>query len=94
MLRADFTTSFVRDRKRCRKKHWSIAALDEAITAVMASDEVPLSPRFHDHALSGQWSGYRALHIQGSNSNWVLLYQIVDDEVFFIATGTHDEVYE
>jgi mRNA interferase YafQ len=43
--------------------------------------------------LTGEWKGYRALHLEGRNSNWVMLYQVVDDEVFFVATGTHDEVY-
>jgi hypothetical protein len=34
MLDTDFTSAFARDRRRCQKKHWDIAALDEAIIAV------------------------------------------------------------
>lgn len=69
MLDADFTPAFVRDRKKCKKKHWNIPALDEALMAVMKSDAVEISARFNDHALSGNMQGYRKLHIVGRKSD-------------------------
>jgi len=93
MLRADFTPAFVRDRKRCAKKHWDVGALDEEMEAVAYSDERVIGGEYYDHGLTGDLKGCRALHIGGRKSNWVLLYEIVSDEVFFISTGTHDEVF-
>jgi mRNA interferase YafQ len=92
MLKPDFASSFPRDIKRCRKKHWKTELLEDAIAAVVASDEVALLPIYNDHALRGDRKGCRLLHIGGPKSNWILLYKITDDIVIFIRTGTHDEV--
>ncbi|MCL1922447.1 MAG: type II toxin-antitoxin system YafQ family toxin [Propionibacteriaceae bacterium] len=93
MLKADFTRSFARDRKKSAKKHWDVAALDAALEAVVHSDETPMSHTYNDHALTGDLVGCRALHIGGRSSNWVLVYELDEDTVYFIRTGTHDEVY-
>jgi hypothetical protein len=45
MLRPDFTSAFAKDRKRCAKKHWDIAALDMAIELIRHSDEATLDAR-------------------------------------------------
>ncbi|MDR2374435.1 MAG: type II toxin-antitoxin system YafQ family toxin [Bifidobacteriaceae bacterium] len=94
MLTPDFTKAFARDRKKCVKKHWDIQALDSALKAVCASDETKLVPSYRDHALVGDLAGCRALHIGGRASNWVLIYEIIDKRVFFLRTGTHDDVFE
>jgi len=94
MLKADFTASFARDRKRCAKKQWSVEALDLALALVASSDEVPIPSHYNDHGLTGDLRGYRELHIGGKTSNWVLLYQVVGDSVYFVATGSHDEVFD
>jgi addiction module RelE/StbE family toxin len=72
MLDTDYTTLFVKDRKRCQKKHWDIALLNEAIIAVANSDARPMDQKFNDHALTGDKKGNRLLHINGRNSNWVM----------------------
>ena len=93
MLKTDFTPSFANDRKRCAKKHWDIVALDAALATVAVCDETPIPSGYNDHALTGDLQGCRALHIGGKASNWVLLYEVVADSVFFVATGTQDDVY-
>jgi len=93
MLKPDFTASFALDRKRCSRKHWDVAALDAGIKAVVFSDEAPIPREYGDHGLKGALRDYRAVHIGGKSSNWVLLYRVDRGSVFFTATGTHDEVY-
>jgi mRNA interferase YafQ len=94
MLTPDFTTAFARDRKKCAKKHWDVAALDAALAAVCVCDEVALGAHYNDHALTGDLAGCRALHLGHRKSNWVLVYQIVPGRVFFLRTGTHDDVLQ
>jgi mRNA interferase YafQ len=94
MLRPDFTSAFAKDRKRCAKKHWDVAALDLAIELVSGSDEVRLDARYNDHALVADLAGCRALHIGGRRSDWLVVYQVVGDRVFFLRTGTHDELFK
>ena len=92
MLRTDFTSTFAKDAKRCRKKHWDISQLDTAIRDVVSSDVVPLPFSYNDHSLTADWRGHRELHIGGSRSNWILIYFLDGDTVVFTRTGTHDEV--
>jgi mRNA interferase YafQ len=92
MLDTDYLTTFVKDRKRCQKKHWGITLLNEAIIAVAHSDTHPMDPKFNDHALTGDKKGNRLLHVNGRNSNWIMMYKKDLVKAVFIRTGTHDEV--
>ena len=51
---------------------------------------VPLSPIDDDHPLKGPWQNYRCLHVQG---DWLLIYQVTDDEVLLARTGTHSDLF-
>lgn len=53
---------FERDIKKLRKKHFDMALLQDAITALFEEDESTLV-RLRDHALKDNWKGYRELHI-------------------------------
>lgn len=93
MLRPDFTPSFVRDRKRCIKKHWDLGRLDAAMAAVAACDEFAVPERYRDHSLKGGWQGYRELHVDGKGGDWLLVYRIGEGTVTFVRTGSHDELF-
>ncbi|MDD5799278.1 MAG: type II toxin-antitoxin system YafQ family toxin [Coriobacteriales bacterium] len=81
---------FERDVKKLRKKHFDLARLQGAITALFEEDE-PTLVRLHDHALKGNWKGYRELHI---NADWLLIYQIERDELelVLVRSGSHDDL--
>lgn len=94
MLKLDFTPSFVRDRKRCMKKHWDTAKLDEALFAVARSDEAPVPEKFNNHLLKGDWQGYLELHVNGRKSDWLLVYRLEENIAIFVRTGSHDELFK
>jgi mRNA interferase YafQ len=50
-----------------------------------------LSPRYKDHPLRNNWSGYRDAHIE---PDWILIYCTMDDVVRFERTGTHSDLFE
>ena len=81
---------FERDVKRLRKKHFDMARLQDAITALFEEDEATLI-RLRDHALKGNWRGYRELHI---DADWLLIYQIERDklELILVRSGSHDSL--
>ena len=97
MLSATFTARFSRDVKRCQKRHWDMAPFKQAIVALLHSDETALASTYRDHALQGNLSGYRSLHVptRGNppKNSWVLMYRVDGREVTFVRTGSHDEVY-
>ena len=57
--------------------------------AVLAADQ-PLPWQFRDHALVGEWKGYRDCHIRG---DLVLISRKPDEETLeLIRLGTHAEL--
>ena len=58
----------------------------------MLSNGVPLSADLHDHTLSGNLHDFRECHIE---PDWLLLYQIHDNELVLTATatGTHADLF-
>ena len=55
------------------------------------ANQEPLEPRFHDHPLSGIWRNFRECHME---PDWLLIYLIVGDEITFIRTGTHSDLFD
>ena len=85
------STAFRRDYKREAKGRHR-ATLDADLIPVLAAlaDDEPLSPRYRDHDLSGNWAGYRDCHIK---PDLVLIYRKPDVLVLRLARlGSHSEV--
>ena len=97
MYEIDYGSRFGRDVKNCTKRHWDIDSLKKAITDLMRSDEIALSPRYKDHALTGSRQGYHAIHIDSApnppKDKWVLIYKVIGGKIILVRTGTHEEVY-
>jgi mRNA interferase YafQ len=50
----------------------------------------PLAPRHRDHALVGDWLGYRECHVQ---ADWLLIYRLDEETVYLARTGTHSDLF-
>lgn len=50
----------------------------------------PLPGNYRNHALKGEWAGYRECHI---DHDWLLIYRIVDDNLYVERTGTHEDLF-
>ena len=85
------TGRFKRDyRRESRGRHR--ASLDASLVSVveaLANDQ-PLEPRYHDHALSGEWSDHRDCHVK---PDLILIYQKPDaDTLRLVRLGSHSEL--
>ncbi|KRK79096.1 type II toxin-antitoxin system YafQ family toxin [Companilactobacillus nodensis] len=87
------TPAFVKNYKKLQKKHYDVLKLKTVITHIVNRDEDILKTRYSDHALTGNWRGYRELHIE---KNWLLVYIIIDKELtlVLIRTGSHDDIFK
>lgn len=85
------TPIFKRDFKRLKKKHFNMLKLKDVVLLLVAQEKDTLKRVYKDHALTGNWLGYRELHIE---KDWLLIYQIDDNELFLTLTrtGSHDEI--
>lgn len=88
------TPKFVRDFKKLKKKHYNVKKLQEVIEHIVNKDIDVLVRVYRDHALKGNWKGFRKCHIE---SDWLLIYCIRKDknlvELVLTRTGSHDELF-
>lgn len=90
MLDLVFTTQFRRDLKRLRKQGAPIEKLDAVLQTLRREGRLP--SRYRDHALTGDYSGFRECHIM---PDWLLIYAIDHGQLILTAsrTGSHVELF-
>jgi mRNA interferase YafQ len=50
----------------------------------------PLDKSFRDHMLIGNYAGTRECHV---DPDWLIIYEIQEDELILIRTGTHSDLF-
>jgi mRNA interferase YafQ len=91
MYKFQTTTKFDKDFKNnVVKRGYDISLFQAAIDLLLEGN--PLPPKYADHALAGNWAGYRDCHIA---PDWLLLYRKDEKALILIATrtGTHSDIY-
>ena len=85
-----WTTQFKKDYKKAIKRNLPIDLLDEIIRKLADGKNLPEKNR--DHALSGNWAGFRECHIM---SDWLLIYRIEAEMLVLTLarTGTHGDLF-
>lgn len=85
------TTKFRRDYKRESKGRHRASLHDDVVTALQAlAYDSPLTERYRDHVLTGNWEGHRDCHIR---PDLVLIYQKPDDATLrLVRLGSHSEL--
>ena len=85
-----FTSQYKRDLKLAIRRNQPEEKLNEVIR-LLATDQ-PLPVTNQDHALKGEFRGFRECHIQ---PDWLLVYR-KDDlqlQLVLIRTGTHADLF-
>ena len=69
----------------------NISLLEEIVEKLLR--KIPLDMKNKDHALAGNYKGYRECHIQ---PDWLLIYLLEDDilTLTLIDTGTHADLFD
>ena len=89
MLKVRTSKKFEKDYKRCQKRGKDT----DKILAVMRRliKEQPLDTKYQDHPLTGIFKDSRDCHIE---TDWILIYRVSGDEIFFERTGTHSDLFK
>ena len=69
MLKLQVTEQFRKDYKLAKKRGMNMKLLEAVILELQ--QENPLADKYRDHALVGNYVGFRECHIQ---PNWLLIY--------------------
>lgn len=85
-----FTSQFKKDYKQAIKRGRDVQLLDTVIALLAAGDPLPEHNR--DHALTGNWIGFRECHIL---PDWLLIYHIASDVLVLTLTrtGSHSDLF-
>jgi mRNA interferase YafQ len=89
MREVNFTTAFRRDYKRLFKSGQADLSLPEEVVARLAND-IPLETRHRDHALTGDWAGYRECHVK---PDWLLIYKLQPCQLFLTRSGSNADLF-
>ena len=90
MLKVVLSNRFKRDLKLVARRGYDVELLEKTVNALAQQRNLPESNR--DHAMVGNWVGYRECHIQ---PDWLLIYKIHGDELtlLLMRTGTHSDLF-
>ena len=90
MLILRTTGKFRKDYKLAKKRGLPMEELEIVLQTLL--EERPLEEKHLDHALSGNYIGFRECHIR---PDWLLIYQIRESELVLelFRTGTHSELF-
>lgn len=90
MLTLVVTAQFKRDLKRAKKRGKNMAKLNDVLEDLCSEKFLPESMK--DHALIGNYQGFRECHIE---PDWLLVYSIDGDRLIVTAagTGTHSDLF-
>lgn len=80
---------FDKDMSRQKSRGKNIEKLGN-VTHLLRQDG-RLASSFYPHKLSGEYEGLWECHIE---HDWLLIYEISDEEVMLMRTGTHSDLFE
>jgi mRNA interferase YafQ len=81
-------SSFRKDIKKQKKRGKDLSKLKVVVDLLISGDDLPA--RVVDHALTGQWSGWRDCHIE---PDWLLIYKKTPDTLTLGRTGSHSDLF-
>jgi mRNA interferase YafQ len=89
MKRIYRTSRFKKDVKRLKKQGKDFRTFQQIIKQL--AEGVELEEKYRDHKLIGDFKGKRECHIE---PDWLLMYDVGEDELILVRTGSHSELFE
>ena len=90
MLDLVTTTQFRKDLRKLRKRGADMQKLDDVLQMLCVEKQLP--ERYRDHALVGDYIGFRECHIM---PDWLLVYAIDKGKLILTVsrTGSHSDLF-
>lgn len=90
MLKIVLSNKFKKDLKLAQSRGCDLDLLEEIVNKLAAQET--LAPKYRDHALSGNYAGFRECHIK---PDWLLIYRIHEGELllFLVRVGSHADLF-
>ncbi len=90
MYHVKFTTAYKKSYKLMKKRGLDLSILDDVVDKIRQG--IPLEAKHRDHALSGNFEGFRECHVK---PDWLLVYLIENDilTLTLVDTGSHADIF-
>lgn len=90
MLELVTTSTFRKDLKIAKKRGYDLSLIEFVIDELLK--ENTLASKYKDHALTGNYRGFRECHIL---PDWLLIYAVDKDKLILTVsrTGTHSDLF-
>ncbi len=87
------TNQFKKDFRRCIKRGLPIAKIQEAMRLLETTGFLPSD--FKPHKLTGKYAGTWECHINGRNSDWLMVWEQDDTALtlLMLRTGSHSDIF-
>lgn len=91
MYQIKFTTAYKKSYKLMKKRGLDLSALDTVVDLLRQGRQ--LDEKYRDHALSGNYAGFRECHVK---PDWLLIYLVENDilTLTLVDTGTHSDIFK
>ncbi|WP_249311972.1 type II toxin-antitoxin system YafQ family toxin [Congzhengia minquanensis] len=89
MLNLNWSSKYKKDFKNCIKRNYDLSLIETVINTLRIPE--PLPAKYYNHLLQGDYKGCQECHIA---PDWLLIYQVFDNELYLIRTGTHSDLFE
>ena len=91
MYQVKFTTAYKKRYKLMIKRGLNLSLLDDVVDKLRQG--IPLEEKYRDHALTGNFEGFRECHIK---PYWLLVYLIENDilTLTLVDTGSHSDIFK
>ena len=91
MYHVKFTTAYKKSYKLMRKRGLDLSLLDNVVDKLRQG--MPLEEKYRDHALTGNFVGFRECHIK---PDWLLIYLIENNilTLTLVDTGSHSDIFK
>lgn len=90
-MNVNYSGRFKKGLKLAVKRGFDISLLISVVDKLKM--RIPLEEKYKDHALKGDWLGFRECHIE---PDWLLIYLIEEDvlTLTLVDTGTHSDLFK
>lgn len=88
MRRVNYSKQFKKDFKLVAKRGYNMNLLYN-VMKTLENKEI-LNAKYKEHPLLGNYKGYLECHIE---PDWLLIYKIDDQDLYFVRTGTHSDLF-
>ena len=83
------TSRFKRDYKLAQRRNKDVTKIQQIMRDL--AQETPLPAANRDHALTGNYAGLRECHVE---PDWLLVYELTEEEIIFMRTGNHADLFD